>query len=770
MGSVVAQSQEVAPAERRLVRVLGIVQGVGFRPFIHRLARRHGLAGSVLNYAGGVDIEIEGRPAALDAFVTDLERERPPIALIEDISTTRLSPTGDPEFRILPSREGKSGPILVSPDVATCAECERELLDPADRRHRHPFINCTNCGPRFTIIRGMPYDRPQTSMAAFPMCPECRAEYQDIDDRRYHAQPVACPDCGPRLRFGAENVPDTFLALPAAVQALRDGKIVAVKGLGGFHLACDATREESVRLLRERKGREERPLALMAPDVEGVRRFCEVPEYALEVLTGARRPICLLPKKPNDLIAPAVAPDSACYGVMLPYTPLHRLLLNDGGFLALVMTSGNLSDEPLATSNEEAFQRLGHVADAFLYHDRDILVGCDDSVVRPTSAGMIVMRRARGFAPFPVRLAGPQTPVLALGAHLKNTVCLTKDDYAFLSQHLGDLDDAQTLEYLERTVEHFTSLLKMQPEVIACDRHPDYLSSRYAERLAEERGVPLVRVQHHHAHIASVMAERHVTSPVVGIACDGTGLGDDGRVWGCEAMVADFAGYRHRAHLAYVPLPGGERAIREPWRMGAVYLAAAFGPDFCRDLDIEFCRALDLGAWRVLERMIELGTNSPLASSAGRLFDAVAAITGVQQVCTYEGQAAMRLEAAATATERVYPHGIEEAAGRLIMDPTPVVRGVVDDLRKGVPVGEISGAFHNSFVAMLAEAAARVAEEEGLRQVALSGGTFQNAWVMTKLCEMLRDRGLEPVVHEHVPCNDGGLSLGQAAIAGALST
>jgi hydrogenase maturation protein HypF len=383
---------------------------------------------------------------------------------------------------------------------------------------------------------------------------------------------------------------------------------------------------------------------------------------------------------------------------------------------------------------------------------------------------MIVMRRARGFAPFPVRLAGPQTPVLALGAHLKNTVCLTKDDYAFLSQHLGDLDDAQTLEYLERTVEHFTSLLKMQPEVIACDRHPDYLSSRYAERLAEERGVPLVRVQHHHAHIASVMAERHVTSPVVGIACDGTGLGDDGRVWGCEAMVADFAGYRHRAHLAYVPLPGGERAIREPWRMGAVYLAAAFGPDFCRDLDIEFCRALDLGAWRVLERMIELGTNSPLASSAGRLFDAVAAITGVQQVCTYEGQAAMRLEAAATATERVYPHGIEEAAGRLIMDPTPVVRGVVDDLRKGVPVGEISGAFHNSFVAMLAEAAARVAEEEGLRQVALSGGTFQNAWVMTKLCEMLRDRGLEPVVHEHVPCNDGGLSLGQAAIAGALST
>ncbi len=771
MRPVVAQPGKAAHADRRLVRVLGIVQGVGFRPFIHRLARRHELAGSVLNYAGGVDIEIEGPPAALNAFLADLERERPPIALIEDVSTSPLPPVGDHAFRILPSREGEPGPILVSPDVATCADCERELLDPANRRHRHPFINCTNCGPRFTIIRGMPYDRPQTSMAVFPMCPACRAEYQDIDDRRYHAQPVACPECGPRLGFRAEKASDASPALEATVQALRDGKIVAVKGLGGFHIACDATREESVRLLRERKGREEKPLAIMAPNVEAVRRFCEVPESAREMLTGARRPICLLPKKATadggGLIAPSVAPDSACYGVMLPYTPLHRLLLEDGGFLALVMTSGNLSDEPLATSNEEAFARLGHIADAFLYHDREIIVGCDDSVVRPTSAGTIVMRRARGFAPFPVRLGGPQTSVLALGAHLKNTVCITKDDYAFLSQHLGDLDDAQTLTYLERTVAHFLSLLKLQPEAIAGDLHPDYLSSRHAERLAEERKLPLVRVQHHHAHIASVMAERQVEGTVVGIACDGTGLGEDGCVWGCEILVADLAGYRRRAQLAYVPLPGGERAIREPWRMGAVYLRAAFGSGVCDELDLEFCRALDRGAWRVLERMIELGTNSPPASSAGRLFDAVAALTGVQQVCSYEGQAAMRLEAAATATERVYAFEIGEADGRLVLDPAPIIRDIVEDLQKGVPVGEISGAFHNSFVAMLAEAAGRVAREEGLGRVALSGGTFQNAWVLTRLCERLRQKGLEPIVHEHVPCNDGGLSLGQAVVAGA---
>lgn len=769
MESVLSQPKAAGPVERWLVRVRGIVQGVGFRPFIHRLARRHELAGSVLNYAGGVDIEIEGAAKSLQAFVDDLQLEKPPISLIEQLTTAELSPTGDAAFRILPSRDGESGPILVSPDVAMCGECERELRDPADRRYRHPFVNCTNCGPRFTIIRDMPYDRPLTSMAPFPMCPVCAEEYGDIDDRRFHAQPVACPQCGPTLAFQADGRELSGEgALRAAVAALRTGKIVAVKGLGGFHLACDATNEDSVRRLRERKGREEKPLALMAPDLGSIRQFCEVPDHALALLQGARKPICLLTKLPDNPIAPSVAPDSACFGVMLPYTPLHRLLLDDGEFIAIVLTSGNLSDEPLATDDREASQRLGAVADAFLHHDRQILVGCDDSVVRPTDAGIIVMRRARGFAPFPVRLPRPQAPILALGAHLKNTVCITKDDYAFPSQHLGDLDDAETLRFMERSVEHMMSILRMEPEAIACDLHPDYLSSRHAERLAEDRGIPLVRVQHHHAHIVSAIAERGIAEPVVGIACDGTGLGDDGTVWGCEVMVADASAYERKGHLAEVPLPGGDRAIREPWRMAAVYLQAAFGPDFAEELQIDFCRALDRDAWQVLAGMVETGTNAPPASSAGRLFDAVAALAGVQQACSYEGQAAIRLEACAEPTDRAYPYDMSESDGLLVMDPLPAIRAIVDDLQRGRSAGEISGAFHNTFVAMLAEAAGRIGRKVGLDRVALSGGTFQNAWALIGLCEALRQAGLEPVVHEHIPCNDGGLSLGQAVVAGEL--
>jgi hydrogenase maturation protein HypF len=767
---MIGTSAECGPTRRLLVRVRGIVQGVGFRPFIHRLARKHHLFGSVLNHSSGVDIEIEGSTASLEAFLSDLAVEKPPIALVERVVTETVPVTGEHAFRILPSREGEPGPILVSPDVALCPACERELLDPSDRRHRHPFINCTNCGPRYTIIRAMPYDRPQTSMAAFPMCRRCRAEYEDIDDRRYHAQPVACPGCGPRLAFRdtqAGAVPGDPLA--NAIRLLREGKIVAVKGLGGYHLACDATNEQAIRQLRERKGREEKPLALMAPSVEAIRRFCEVPGFALPLLEGAQKPICLLRKAAtgSGAVSAAVAPDSSCYGVMLPYTPLHRLLLEDGGFTALVMTSGNLSDEPLATDDDEAFQRLAHIADGFLYHDREILVGCDDSVVRPTASAPIMMRRARGYAPFPVRLPHPQTPVLALGAHLKNTVCLTHGDYAFVSQHLGDLDDDQTLRFMERTVGHLRSMLRIAPAAIACDLHPDYLSSRHAERLAAEAGVPLVRVQHHHAHIISAAAERGVVGPVVGIACDGTGLGDDGTVWGCEILVADAARYERRAHLRYVPLPGGDRAVRQPWRLGAVYLQAAFGADFAGDLDLEFCRRLDWNSWALLASMVERGLNAPSASSAGRLFDAVAAILGVQEVCSYEGQAAMRLEAAATGSARLYQHRLTESDGVLVMDPLPMIREIVADAQSGLSVGEISGAFHDSFVAMLAETAIRVAQEAGLTSVALSGGTFQNERVLTALHQRLAEARLQVIMHDQIPCNDGGLSLGQAVVAAA---
>jgi len=786
------------------------VQGVGFRPTVHRLALRHGLSGRVLNFAGGVVIEVEGAVEAVAAFARDLEREQPPIALIEDIRTEDLAPTGEPGFVIAGSERGagaKAGPILVSPDVAVCADCERELYDSADRRCGHPFINCTNCGPRFTIIRDMPYDRPLTSMAAFPLCDRCRAEYEDITNRRYHAQPVACPHCGPRLSFVDADGRPAADPLAAARRLLAEGRVVAVKGLGGFHLACDARSEAAVRRLRERKQREEKPLAVMSDCLETIREYAELPEWAEPLLTGARKPVVLLPKRHDadaQPLAPSVAPDSASVGAMLPYTPLHHLLFRPAAERGLrpapgpagagdrrpapqafprtlVMTSGNLSDEPLVTDNEEARARLAGIADGFLLHDRDIYIGCDDSVVRPTPVGTIVMRRARGYAPFPLRLLREEPAVLALGAHLKSTFCLLSRNYAYVGQHLGDLEDAPTLAYLQRSLAHFERLLEMRPEVFACDLHPDYLSSQYAERLAAERGLPLVRVQHHHAHIASTLAERRREGPVVGVACDGVGYGADGHIWGCEVLVADLTGYRRAGHLPYLPLPGGERAVREPWRVAAVLLEAAFGPDFAERLPK---RAHDLrqrlDEWPLLARMIATGTNSPLASSAGRLFDAVAALLGLQQEAAYEAQPAMRLEMVANLAPgngpgaplaRTYPYELRREeqcgteAGHLLLDPLPIIRGIVEDLHAGRDVPGMAATFHDTFVLMLADAAEQVAAAEALHEVALGGGTFQNEWVLRKLTLGLQRRGLTVHTHEQVPCNDGGLSLGQALAA-----
>jgi len=837
----------LGPLVRRRLTVHGIVQGVGFRPTVHRLALRHRLSGRVLNFAGGVVIEVEGTAQAVAAFATDLEREKPPIALIEDIRTEDLAPTGETGFVIAGSERGagaEAGPILVSPDVAVCADCERELYDPADRRYGHPFINCTNCGPRFTIIRGMPYDRPLTSMAAFPMCDRCRAEYEDITNRRYHAQPVACPDCGPRLSFVYADGSADDDPLGAARRLLAEGRIVAAKGLGGFHLACDARNEAAVQRLRERKHREEKPLAVMSHCLETIREYAVIPEWSESLLTGARKPIVLLPKR-HDAdarpLAPSVAPDSASVGVLLPYTPLHHLLFRpavgrglrpapevedpslsprrtgiparpsasaplslpegegrgEGGLaplsfrrgaggeasapLTLVMTSGNLSDEPLATDNNEARARLAGIADGFLLHDRDIYIGCDDSVVRPTPVGTIVMRRARSYAPFPLRLPRHEPPVLALGAHLKSTFCLLSRNYAYVSQHLGDLEDAPTLGYLQRSLAHFERLLEMRPEVLACDLHPDYLSSQFAEQLACDRGLPLVRVQHHHAHIASTLAERRQEGPVVGLACDGVGLGADGHIWGCEVLVADLKGYRRAAHLPYLPLPGGERAVREPWRVAAVLLEAALGPDFAEQLPAEAADLRQrLEAWPLLAQMIATHTNAPLASSAGRLFDAVASLVGLQQEAAYEAQPAMRLEMVANlATDNgpgaplgpTYPFELRREercgteAGHLLLDPVPIIRAIVEELQAGRELPLIAAAFHDTFVRLLADAAEQVAAAEGLREVALGGGTFQNEWVLRKLTVELQRRGLSVHTHDQVPCNDGGLSLGQALVA-----
>ncbi len=755
-------SQMTTTAVRHRITVEGIVQSVGFRPFVHRLARELALSGSIYNFTGGVVIEVEGAPEAVDRFVERLQAERPPIALIDSIDRQPVATTGDTEFHIIPSRPQPGAPVLVSPDVATCAACERELLDPEDRRYLHPFINCTNCGPRFTIISALPYDRPQTTMAPFPMCERCRAEYESIDDRRYHAQPVACPDFGPTLELrAADSAARGLAALDAAVKLLAEGKIVAVKGLGGFHLACDALQNEAVVRLRDRKRREEKPLAIMCPDLETIRRFCEVSSEAEELLGSPQRPIVLLPKTSGDCTAPSVAPDSRYHGVMLPYTPVHRLLFERGDFSALVMTSGNLTDEPLAIDNDEAGRRLGDIADAFLLHDREILVGCDDSVIRPSSAGRIVMRRSRGFVPFPVRVREEQPCVLAVGGHLKNTFCLTRGRYAFLSQHIGDLEDAGTLDYFERCVAHFEQLLEAAPIAVAYDLHPDYLSTRYALAEATRRDLPALGVQHHHAHAASCLAENGVEGPTVAVVCDGLGFGSDGTLWGCEILVADLRDFTRRGHLAYMPLPGGAQAIKQPWRMAAAYADRALGSD-ADHVDVI---ARHRAEWQVLRAAVERGVNCPPISSAGRLFDAVSALCGLGDVAAYEAQPAIRLEAAARPAEGLYEFELHSRDGVWELDPLGIIRGVVTDLGSEAPVGEVAGRFHGSFVALLAEAAQRVAEEENLDRVALSGGTFQNDLVLSRLREALEQRGLKVLVHHHVPCNDGGLSLGQAIVA-----
>jgi|LSQX01.1.fsa_nt_gb hydrogenase maturation protein HypF len=765
-----------ASLERRRIIVQGIVQGVGFRPFLHRLAQELGLSGEVFNFTGGVQVEVEGPPERVEEFCQRLPRELPPLAYLENLEAEILLPQGSLDFVIVPSREEQAGPILVSPEVATCADCRRELFDPRDRRYRHPFINCTNCGPRFTLVRAVPYDRPLTSMAEFPMCARCRAEYEDLSDRRYHAQPVACPQCGPGLTLFTPLTTLPLLqgdeALRAAQELLRTGKIVAVKGLGGFHLACDASREEAVQRLRRRKGRESKPLAVMVDSLATAERLVELDESSRELLTGPRAPIVLARKREPEGLALSLAPDSADYGVMLPYTPVHLLLLDGLGLPALIMTSGNLSEEPLATDNHEAHRRLEGVADAFLEHNRTIVTGCDDSVLRATRRGPILLRRSRGYAPLPVTLDRGLSPVLAVGGHYKNTFCLTSGRHAFLSQHIGDLADADNLEYFERCVTHLEAVWQTRPEILACDLHPDYLSTRYARRRSEAEGLPLVAVQHHHAHLVSVLADCHQCGPAVGLICDGTGYGADGTSWGCEVLVGDERGYERAAHLRNLPLPGGEQAIREPWRVAGTYLREAYGPDFPRELaDLEFCRLLDLDKWVVIEQMLERGVRTPLASSAGRLFDAVAVLLGLAWESRYEGEPAMAVEAVASRQSQVagaeYPWETSREQGMCVADVRPMIRSLVEDLREGRPAGEIAARFQASFAMMMVDLAAAVAEERRLQVIALSGGTFQNRFLLERSCELIELRGLRPIWHRNVPPNDGGLALGQALVAAA---
>lgn len=761
MATVVAETRFV---RRRLV-ISGIVQGVGFRPYVYRLAAERGLCGNISNTAAGVVIEVEGTSAAVEDFVAVLPVQAPPLARITATAIHAMPSRGEKRFRILESQSGDERRVLISPDVAICPDCLRELFDPADRRYLYPFINCTNCGPRFTIVRDIPYDRALTSMSVFPMCPACQAEYDDPTDRRFHAQPNACRECGPHVELLDRdgNRIEANDPITGAVAQLHQGAVVAVKGLGGFHLAVDATNASAVESLRERKRRVEKPFAVMARDVATVEALCEVDDDARALLERPERPIVLLPKNPSSPVAEAVAPFNKYLGVFLPYTPLHHLLLSGGRFSALVMTSGNLSEEPIAIGNDEAASRLHGLADYFLVHNREILLRSDDSVVRIVAGRTRQLRRSRGYVPCPVFLHKDVQPILAVGGELKNTICLTRGSHAFLSQHIGDLENLESYRFFEEAVSHLQKILEIEPQIIAHDLHPNYFSTQWA---LQKTGVRLVGVQHHHAHVAACMAEDHLDGQVIGIALDGTGYGTDGKIWGAEVLVADYCDFERAAHLSYVPMPGGEAAIREPWRMALAYLWQHFG-DALWDLHIPFVEQLDWRRAEIILRMIAGGVNAPRTSSCGRLFDAVAALSGIRRQVNYEAQAAIELEMAIKDSddETAYPFQLvaEESGWRIAT--RPLFEALVLDLQEETPARSISRRFHNGLVEIFTRLSVLLRDRTSLNRVCLSGGTFQNVYLLEHLTRRLEENGFQVFTHAEVPAGDGGLSLGQAMIA-----
>ncbi len=751
-----------SPITAKRLEINGIVQGVGFRPFLFKLANRHGLKGEVANTASGVSLIVEGVHLAVDRFISDLPDRKPPLAHIVQVTVTSIPTSGYTTFSIAQSQSGETRATLISPDVAVCDDCLSEMRDPSDRRFGYPFINCTNCGPRYTIIHDVPYDRPKTSMRHFTMCGLCQKEYDDPEDRRFHAQPNACPVCGPRVTLcdGRGNPIAAEDSIAETVRRIREGRIVAIKGLGGFHLAVDATNGNAVSRLRRRKHREEKPLALMCENLSGIRAICHVSAQEERLLTTIWRPIVLLEKRIPNPIAQQVSPHNRYFGVMLSYTPLHHLIL-DHGFVALVMTSANLSEEPIAIDNEEAFSRLAGIADDFLVHDRDIYLRTDDSIVRHCAGSARLIRRSRGYVPVPVFLKDEVQQVLACGAELKNTVCLTRGNQAFLSQHIGDLENRATDDFFRLTVDHLKRILDIAPSIVAHDLHPDYMSSRYAGQL---NGVEKVAVQHHHAHIAACLAENRIEGPVIGLSFDGTGLGSDGTVWGGEVLVADTKRFTRAAHLATVPMPGSAAAIKEPWRMAVAHLHAAYGeePAFPPLFQRHEKKSI-----RTLVAMMENRINSPLTSSMGRLFDAVASIVDLRDRVAFEGQAAMELEMIAEETETGFYEFAWQGKEILEIATANIIRGVVADMERNVPPPTISARFHNTLIRLFDELCRHLRKTTGIERVALSGGVFQNGLLLRGLTSALEKSGFLVYTHRLVPTNDGGISLGQAVVAAA---
>ncbi len=749
------------------ISIRGVVQGVGFRPFIYQLATRHNLKGWVCNTSGDVKIDVEGEQGDLEQFLAELEALAPPLARIQGITSRRGPAIGYKHFEIRDSISEEGKYQLISPDIATCQACLSEVLDAKDRRYRYPFTNCTNCGPRFTIIEDIPYDRPKTTMRNFKMCSRCQQEYDDPLDRRFHAQPNACPVCGPSLQLvDSSGKPiSEGDALGTASRLLREGRVLAIKGLGGFLLACDATNEQAIQLLRERKKRPAKPLAIMLATMNDIREHCYVSSTEEELLSSPRCPIVLLRWKAGSSISPAVAPQLNYLGVMLPYTPLHHLLLRETG-LPLVMTSGNLSEEPIAKDNEEALRRLGGIADYFLLHNRDIYARYDDSVAMVERGRPQLIRRARGYAPYPIHLPFRAKQVLACGAEVKNTFCLTRDDYAFLSQHIGDMENLETLEHFENTIELYKKLFRIQPRIIAYDMHPEYLSTKYAKTIAEgSPGMKSVPIQHHHAHIVSCLVDNGVQHSVIGVAFDGTGFGSDGHIWGGEFLFADYRGFKRLGHFQYVPLPGGTAAIKRPYRMAISYLASLLGEDALNQ-SLPFLSQVDSLEIELVRKQVRGRINSPLTSSCGRLFDAVSALIGIRGRIDYEAQAATELEMLANESETgCYPFSIVEQESINIVHFAELFSAIIADIHKGVSPANISMKFHRTIAQLVVQMCRHLSNGTGINKVALSGGVFQNRLLLRLTVAALEEAGLEVLTHSEVPVNDGGISVGQAVIA-----